>query len=63
MTVFLDGGASRARQAFRLADHCRLTVAGQRRNLTGFPWTSNAVIYLWGYCTTANGHLSKVSPR
>ncbi len=46
MTVFLDGGASRARQAFRLAEQSRPTVAGQRRTWTGFPWTSNAVIYL-----------------
>ena len=46
MTVFLDGGASRARQAFRLAEKSRPTVAGQRRTWTGFPWTSNAVIYL-----------------
>ena len=45
MTVFLDGGASRARQAFRLATSWP-TVAGQRRTWTGFPWTSNAVIYL-----------------
>ena len=45
MTAFLDGGASRARQAFRLATGWP-TVAGQRRSLTGFPWTSNAVIQL-----------------
>jgi len=42
-------GAARARQVLRLVHGLNLrelTVAGQRRISTGFPWTSSACIQL-----------------
>lgn len=36
-----------------LHGHAVLTVAGQRRIPTGFPWMSDELIQLWGYPTMA----------